>query len=207
MIVTVANQKGGVGKTTICIALANFLCNEKHREVLGIDFDFQGSFYYKWAKDSGKIESSPPYEVIHKPLLDCGPIMKTLSGLKNEILIVDLPGQLDNDELIPVYERSDIILCPFMYDRLSFESTFVFCQVIKTIRPDLKLVFVPNRLKANVTYRLQESVDKALNEFGAVVPAIADRIHLQRLRPFENIQPHLSNINYVLEKIYYHFLL
>ena len=42
VIVTFANQKGGVGKTTLCIAFANYLFSKGVR-VTVIDADFQHS--------------------------------------------------------------------------------------------------------------------------------------------------------------------
>ena len=41
-IITIANMKGGVGKTTICSNLAAYF-QEKEKRVLVIDFDYQGS--------------------------------------------------------------------------------------------------------------------------------------------------------------------
>ena len=42
VIVTFANQKGGVGKTTLCVAFANYLVTRGVRVVV-VDCDFQHS--------------------------------------------------------------------------------------------------------------------------------------------------------------------
>ena len=42
VIVTFANQKGGVGKTTLCVTFANYLVTKGVR-VLIVDCDFQHS--------------------------------------------------------------------------------------------------------------------------------------------------------------------
>ena len=52
MIITFATQKGGVGKTTLAIAFANYLTLMKKKNVKVFDYDFQKSFYQKWKEDS-----------------------------------------------------------------------------------------------------------------------------------------------------------
>ncbi len=43
MNIVFGNQKGGVGKSTLCIMLANYLTLVKKKQVLVIDMDFQKS--------------------------------------------------------------------------------------------------------------------------------------------------------------------
>src|SRR5574344_1869720 len=60
--VVFANQKGGVGKTTLCTLFANYLANKKEN-VLVVDADLQKSIYTQRQSDAQVYEDEPPYEV------------------------------------------------------------------------------------------------------------------------------------------------
>lgn len=63
VIVTFANQKGGVGKTTLCVTFANYLVTKGVRAVV-IDCDFQHSIMKCRKADIRKYgEQEMPYEV------------------------------------------------------------------------------------------------------------------------------------------------
>ena len=63
IIITFANQKGGVGKTTLCVTFANFLVTKGLRVVV-IDCDFQHSIMKCRNADLKKYgEQEMPYEV------------------------------------------------------------------------------------------------------------------------------------------------
>ena len=63
MIITFAQQKGGVGKTTLAIAFANYLVLTKNKKVNVYDFDFQRSFYSKWEEDEELNQEPSLYQV------------------------------------------------------------------------------------------------------------------------------------------------
>jgi chromosome partitioning protein len=92
---------------------------------------------------------------------------------------------LDDDGLIPVFQSADLLICPFSYDEFTFESTVLFTIVLKKVNPKVEVVFIPNRIKANVKFQIMSEVNEQLSRFGRITPAIPDRIDFQRLTTFQ----------------------
>lgn len=185
MIISIANQKGGVGKTTLSITFSNYLV-ELGKDILVIDFDFQSSFFGMWDDEKNAYENPPPYEVIKQDLTNAENVVEMLKDSKDGIVILDLPGKLDDDNLIPIFNIMDAVLVPFSYDKLCFESTLFFAQMVKHINKGVKVIFVPNRIKSGVKYKTKEQVDKILLQFGEIIDIIPDKICLQRLSSYSN---------------------
>lgn len=188
MVIAVGNQKGGVGKTTLSILFSNFLVENK-KELLVLDFDFQSSFFNQWKDEADLKEIKPeemPYEVISKDLDQVESIIGMLKDTADDIVILDLPGKLDDDNLTPVYQSCDLVLIPFSYDKLSIESTIFFVLILKQIKEDINILFVPNRIKTGVKYKTKESTKKVLEEYGTFVEEIPDRVCLQRYSTMRN---------------------
>src|SRR5690606_40567942 len=62
MIILFANQKGGVGKSTLVVLFSNYLSLAKNKAVTVYDMDFQRSLYNK-AQAAQILENKPLYEV------------------------------------------------------------------------------------------------------------------------------------------------
>lgn len=183
MNIVIGNQKGGVGKTTHTILLANYLALEKQQELLVLDMDFQGSIKTKWDQDLEIFENEPLYEVLQLDLENFPAVVERLSKADGYIFF-DLPGKMDDNNLVLVFQKADVVICPFSYDKLTFESTLVFAQVVQHINKEVPIYFLPNRLKNTVNYTIKEQVNKVLGTFGNVIPEVTDRIALQRLDCF-----------------------
>ncbi|SEO79873.1 ParA family protein [Mucilaginibacter sp. OK283] len=179
MIIIIGNQKGGSGKSTLTLLLANYLTLAKKCKVTVIDMDYQQSIAQKFEK-AKLLENEEPYEVIAAALEDYPDLLEVLTGNSQDIILIDLPGKLDDDGLIPVFQSADLVICPFAYDEFSFESTILFSVVLTKINPQVNIVYVPNRVKANVKYETQADVDAQLAKFGSLTQSLPDRIDFQR---------------------------
>jgi chromosome partitioning protein len=116
--------------------------------------------------------------------------------------LIDLPGKLDDDGLIPVFEAADLVVCPFAYDEFSFESTILFSVVLRKINELVPLVYVPNRVKANVKYETRADVDEQLSKLGMVTSPLPDRIDFQRVNTFQTPLAVLPPVLSAFETIY-----
>ena len=205
MIILFANQKGGVGKSTLAVLFSNYLTLAKNRSVTVYDMDFQRSLYNK-AQAAQILENEPLYDVRAAELKQFDAIYKNANKEKEHIHVIDLAGKMDDDNLIPVLQKSDLILCPFCYDEYSVSSTIEYSFVITQINPDNKLVFIPNRVKANVKYETLESVHKALKTFGSITDSISERIDFQRITTFDIPPTIIGVIEPIFESIYNEYI-
>jgi chromosome partitioning protein len=201
MIVIVGNQKGGAGKSTLTLLLANFLTMGKQCPVTVIDMDYQQSISQKF--DKAKIlENAEPYQVIPASLESYPILREILLKNKDDIALIDLPGKLDDDGLIPVFNSADLVICPFSYDEFSFESTVLFTVVLRKINPKIQMVFVPNRVKANAKFEIMEEVNEQLSRFGIVTASLPDRVDFQRTTTFWTPPSLELALTPVFERIY-----
>lgn len=205
MIILFANQKGGVGKSTLSVLFSNYLTLAKNKPVKVYDMDFQRSLYNK-AQAAEVIENMPLYPVEAAELSQFSAIRKKADKEENRVSIIDLAGKMDDDELVPVFRNSDLILCPFSYDEYSVSSTIEFSFVILKINPKAKIIFIPNRVRSSVKYETMKSVQEALKNFGVVTNSITERIDFQRITTHDIPDSIIGVIEPVFESIYNEYI-
>jgi chromosome partitioning protein len=167
VILSVLNQKGGVGKTTLSILLAAAWASRRQR-VLLVDADPQGSAL-DWVATRG--ERASPFAAI---------------GMAKAILHVELPKMKQDFEVIVidgpprVYEvarsavmASDAVLIPVLpsqFDVWAAEETVKLLGECAAYKPALKSAFVINRKIANTA--IGRDAAKALKQYPIpVLPA------------------------------------
>lgn len=138
-VVSVANQKGGIGKSTITISTATTLALEFGKKVLVIDCDRQQS-----VKRFGELKDPqefPPYaiDVVSNPLDEARSNesvinwVRSLEGIirealgKYDYIFIDVPGYIDKN-LITVFAYTDFVLIPVVMSEMDILSTQDFIQ-------------------------------------------------------------------------------
>ena len=182
MIIVFANQKGGAGKTTNCLLFANYLAM-KNIETLVLDLDFQRSIIDRRKEDLELYGNPPLYEVIEASMSEVGKLLEDFGSIDQGNLLIDLPGKVDDDNIIPILQNADIIIIPFKYDKLTMDSTGFFIQLLKhlELKPNVKMFFLPNDINKAVKYETKDSIQSILKQHGIVTEEIPSRVALERV--------------------------
>ena len=133
MIISIVNQKGGVGKTTIAINLAACIA-ERGQRVLLIDGDPQGSCF-KWQN----ISKNSTFDVIHHPKAD---FHKKLTKLTQDYkhTIIDTPPAIGNitRTALAVSNLAILPIGPSPLDLWSSKDTVALISEIRKINKKLR---------------------------------------------------------------------
>jgi len=200
MIILIGNQKGGVGKSTVCLLLANFLSQEKSCSLTLFDMDFQRSLSQKHAK-SHQAGNSEPYKIIYASAEQFNLLKDAFQEDPQNLILIDFAGRVEDMRLLPAYQAAELVICPFSYEEMTINSTLVFAAALTKINPGLQFIFIPNRIKANVGLQIQQKVDKLLLGYGMITSPIPDRVEFQRI-PIYYTPKHVQLLTYpILEQI------
>lgn len=216
-IVTFANQKGGVGKTTLCVTFANYLVAKGVRVVI-IDCDFQHSILKCRKADLKKYgEELVPYEIWAYEPDNKEAMTSLIEKLHNDpeldVVLMDSPGSLHAEGLVPMFVNSDIIVVPFHYDLVTIPSTASFLLFLDRLRQavgegmNAQLFIIPNLNDNRVGKRseliLWNNTREAFSNYGYVTGKIPRRADMERFSTLAALDMQHQYVSSVYDKIYF----
>ena len=185
-IILFSNIKGGVGKTTTSAHSA-----------IAVDADLQASLSRHRERElEADPEQQTPWEIVKLNTLDANKLKSDLKKLrqKDSIIVIDCPGNLNDNNLSILYSMADLIVIPMSYDVDTIDATGIFVSVISQ-KSSARLVFLPNRInttEGKVHEReMRDETISILGKLGTVTPRIKQSVVIKRystLYPLDKYQ-------------------
>jgi len=180
-----SNIKGGVGKTTLSAHFTEYLAEHEY-PVAAVDADLQASLSRHRERDVKEDPKRPlPWEVIKLNTFDGEKVKAVVKKLKqvDGIIVVDCPGNLNDNNLSILFEAADFIVVPMAFDVDTIDATNIFISVVKK-RSKAKLLFLPNRINVSEgraqDLAIRDKDIKDLNKVGKVMPRIKQSVVIKR---------------------------
>lgn len=129
-----------------------------------------------------------------------------------DVVLMDSPGSLKADGLIPMFVNSDIIIVPFHYDLVTVPSTASFLMFIDRLRKAVggrmkaRLFIVPNLHDGRVGKRSElviwDNARETFSNYGHVTARIPKRADMERFSTMAALDMQGGIVAPVFERIY-----
>lgn len=193
MILTVANMKGGVGKTTTSVILAEMA--SRHLKTLLVDMDRQHNAFRKVMKDvDGHFE--PAFKKLDSVISDTEtPRFQKLN--EYDLVIVDTPPRADVQIIRQVLQISNVVVTPFM---LGEDEIMGIADLFDILPGDKKLFVFPIWLISPLESSFDKNLFREAVEFFHEFGIEQNEIHRWPMR--KTIKNNIGN----KKPFYYHLL-
>ena len=140
-VITIAQQKGGTGKTTLAVHLALAFTNYHNFKVAIIDTDPQGSLG-KWFMIREEKKLSNDNLTFKTASLWCAQYESKTLKKDHDIVIIDTPPKIESDAR-PSIESADLVLIPMAASHVDFWATGAIVEIAK--KANKKILIQINR--------------------------------------------------------------
>ena len=210
-IIAFANQKGGCGKSTLCLLFANYLASRK-KSACVVDIDTQQSLVLQRKDDVEFLDDTDmPYSIQGYDEVSVEGMQQLMQNARafDGYVLIDCPGNMRDDNLIPVLTQADFIICPFRYDSKTLTSTGTFVTALRNLWDTLgtkhvSVLFVPNNIvrKGNLSEKqMWREVAKTFGMLGTLLDAVPGRAALERVNTYEITTAQREIVRVLFDKI------
>ncbi len=220
--VAFSTQKGGAGKTTLTVLVASYLHYEMGYHVAIIDCDFpqhsihsmrerdlnmalEDEFYKGMAYEQFSRLDKKAYPVVESNTFDAVADAEKLAEESDtgfDIIFFDLPGTMNNKDLIHTLANMDYLIAPIAASRVVMESTLDYMisvrdNIIATGKTNIKAMYllwnlVDGREKSEL-YEVYEGVIREL-DFPLLKTFLPNAVRFRREQNIEHKPMFLSTL-------------
>ena len=184
-IILFSNIKGGVGKSSLCAMFATY-CAEKGIGVAVVDADLQQSLARQREREKASFEDiQEPWQLISLDTSSADGVKQMMENLKSVPgwILVDCPGNLNDNGLLPIFHAADAVVVPISYEDIVVDATSIFIKVFRKISSS-PLFFLPNRINdtEGTKSEREQRVEtiKTLGQLGLITPRIKQSVVIKR---------------------------
>ena len=134
-VITIAQQKGGSGKTTIAANLATVFSLKNNLRTTILDTDPQGSLGKWFMTRIAKLQDKNTIEFKTASLWGAQYEAKTLKE-KSDIIIIDTPPKIDADGR-PAIQIADLVIIPISPSHVDFWATESIIELAKREKKEI----------------------------------------------------------------------
>lgn len=123
-------------------------------------------------------------------------------------ILIDVPGNISNNNLLPIYAAANYIISPMTYHPNVVASTKKFASIMEQIKEALgasfKMWFVPNMIDDRKKLNLEELKHNAwlaLHQHGEILTRINNRAWLERTSTLSINSQQLGSVQYAFDRI------
>jgi len=135
IVVSIGNQKGGVGKSVITSLVANYIHNVwgSKLKIVVVDCDDLQASLHKLRERDLETQNDPNANNYRLLQISSEHLPKQMEFLIDEydIIFVDLPGNLKQSGVIQCYYLVDVLITPTQTSSLDIQSTLDFIEMYK----------------------------------------------------------------------------
>jgi len=136
-IISIANQKGGVGKSTITMFLAAALAKQQNKKILLLDTDAQGSIT-NWLEMEERL--FPDKEaLVEVEYIEASRVERYLkrNAVKYDMVFIDIPRLTsfhNNDTILMLLYMCDVVFIPVIGSSIDVISTKQFAKYMDDVK-------------------------------------------------------------------------